>query len=342
MFDSSVMWRTNPEPVEGEVQTLSSRLVRIKISLLIIFISFSQTAQSQDILQSGINSDGSNYGISIGGNLAIGSHFQRLGLNFNFFYVNKYFQTNSEIRAYFSIKNLGPTITCPELVISQGVLFAYGAKSYTYNPFLNSVSNQTGYENSIAYSYNLYFNPRKQIKTTQQTGIIAIQFNTITVITENDLLARPLLDRFRTGAFLIQYQYQNVFQAAINCTMWTGRMGKTIRNDSTYPAVGYIDTTGGVYTNYSHGLLSLQFKYHLAVSQVLQANVGIDSEKIRNAVQNKFIHDVCWLPKNWFKRYNCHIPMLDDKGNQYLYKPEQKIKKAKVYWNIYSNPNLFY
>jgi Bacterial toxin 23 len=335
-----------PRPIlhvmSSDSETSPQKLTRLKTFLLLLFVILTNSYRSQDILHSAINSDGSHFGISVGGNLAIGSHFQRLGINFNFFYANKFFQANSEVRAYFNIKNLGPKITYPELVISQGVLFAYGAKTNTYNPFLNSVSNQTGYENSVAYSFNLYLNPRKQIKTTQQTGIIALQFNTISVITENDLLAKPLLDRFRTGAFLIQYQYLNVFQAAINCTMWTGRMGNTCRGDTSYPAVGYIDTTGGVYTKYSHGLLSAQVKYHLGVSQILQANVGVDSEKIRNAVQNKFIHDVCWLPKNWFKRYNCHIPMLDDKGNQYLYKANQKIKKPKLYWNVYANPNLFY
>ena len=280
-------------------------------------------------------------GFNFGGIFSVGSHVQRLGLTFNFFYLNDRFQMNSEARVQFNLKNMGPKIYHPEFVLSQGVVFAYGAPTLYTNPFLSSISNQTPYQNSLGYSYNLWFTPKK-VKTTQQTGIVSIQFNQISFITENDILARPLLDRFRTGAFLIQYQQDSTVQAGINCTMWTGQMGNTRRNVEGFPGPGYIDTTGSLYGNISHGLLSLQAKYHFAVSQIIQANVGIDAEQVRNAVQNKIIHDVCWLPKSWFKRYNCHIPMIDREGNQYLYKPEQKIKKAKPYWGLSTNSNLFY
>lgn len=281
----------------------------------------------------------SNVGFNIGANFAIGSHFQRFGINFNLYYVNNFFQSNSEARAYFNFKNLGPKKIYGELVLAQGVVFGYGAKQTFFNPFINSVSNQTGFLNSVGYSYNFYYN---KVKTKQQTGIVSLQFNAISVIIENDILARPILDRFRTGAFLIQYQYNNIFQAALNCTMWTGAMGKTVRDNANFPAGCYIDTTGGTYTNYSHGLLSAQFKYNMGLSQIIQANVGIDAEQVRNAMQNKLIHDVAFLPKKWFKRTNCHIPMLDMNGEQYLYKPEQKIKKPEFYWNVFSNANLFY
>jgi hypothetical protein len=280
-----------------------------------------------------------NVGFNVGANLALGTHFQRFGMNFNFFYVNRSFQTNSEVRAYFSFKNLGPGQVHTELVLSQGLVFSYGVRLNYFNPFISSISNQTGYSSSVAYSYNAYFN---RIRTTQQTGIIALQGGPIALILENDILARPLLDRYRTGAFLLQYQYRDQFTAGLNCTMWTGAMGKVIRDNSNFPQGCYIDTTGGTYTKYSHGLLSAQFKYNIGLSQTVQANIGIDSEKVRNAMQNKVIHDMCLLPKSWFKRYNCHIPMLDEKGDQYLYAPDQKIKKPAIYWNIFSNANLFY
>ena len=283
-----------------------------------------------------------NVGFNIGGVFAFGSHVQRLGLTFNFFYINDFIQANSELRFYQNMKNLGPNLRYAELTIAQGFVFGYGQKNRTTNPFINTVSNQTGYQYSIGYSYNAWFTPRKVIRTTQQTGIISLQFEDISFITENDLLARPLLDRFRTGAFLIQYQKDSIVQVGVNCTLWTGKMGKSVRDDSNYPAPGYMDSTGGVYTNYSHGLLSAQVKYHFVMGQIIQANIGADAEQIRNVVQNKIIHDVCWLPKSWFKRYNCHIPMIDLEGNQYLYRPEQKIKKAKPYWGISTNSNLFY
>lgn len=302
--------------------------------LLIFFLLFSLSYHSQDLLYKT-----SSVGFNFGGNIAIGSHFQRMGLNFNFFYVNNFIQTNSEVRAYINFKNLGPKGQHPELVFSQGLVFAYGKKQNAFNPFINSVSNQTGYSSSVAYSYNVYLNKKR---TSQVTGIIGLQFGSVSVITENDILAWPLLDRFRTGAFLIQYQYENLFQAAVNCTMWTGAMGKTTYGDTLFPAHCYIDTTGGRHTKYSHGLLSAQIKYHPGFSQIVQGNIGVDAEQVRNAVQNKFIHDACFIPKSWFKRYNCHIPMLDEKGNQFLNQPSQKIRKPKLYLNVYSNANLFY
>jgi len=306
-----------------------------KFLIGLLFIIHSNKAQ--DLLFSN-----KNFGFNIGGNFAFGTHFQRIGINFNFFYVNDFVQANSEVRTYFNLKNLGPKKIYREIVLSQGIVFGYGYRQNVFNPFINSISNQTGYPYSFAYAYNGYFNPRRKIKTTQQTGIIGFQFNSVSVIIENDILARPMLDRFRTGAFLIQYQYKDIFQAAVNCTMWTGAMGRSIRTDTCFPSVGYMDTTNGTHSNYSHGLLSAQFKYHMGLSQTAQTNIGVDAEQVRNFVQNKCIHDVFFIPKKWFKRYNCHIPMLDEKCEQYLYKSGQKIKKPELYWNVFSNPNLFY
>lgn len=279
-------------------------------------------------------------GFSAGANMSIGSHFQRLGLNFNFYFVTKFFQTNSELRAYMNFKNLGPPKIYNEVVLSQGIVLGYGSKQNYTNLFLNSVSNQTAHKNAFAYSYNFYFN---KIKTKQVTGIISLQFGSISIITENDIFAKPTLDRFRTGAFLIQYQYKNKFAVAINSTIWTGQMGKqTEINNPNIPSKCYIDTTGGIYTHYSHGLLSAQLKYNIGWGQNLQANVGIDAEQVRNFLQNRFIHDALFIPKKLKRRKVCHIPMLDRMGNQYLYATEQKIKQAKLYWNIFSNANLFY
>ncbi len=311
------------------------KIALFKTKAIIILVLFTNSIVAQDLIFSN-----SNYGFNVGANFAFGSHFQRFGMNFNFFYVNKNFQANSEARVYFNLKNLGPKKVYPELTLSQGILFGYGKKQFFFNPFLNSVSNQTGYSQSFAYSYNIYFN---KVKTFQQTGIVAFQFDVISLILENDIFARPTLDRFRTGAALIQYQYKDQYQAGINITMWTGKMGfKTNIDTSKIHSHCYMDTTGGIYSNISHGLLSAQFKYNLGLSQNVQVNLGADAEQIRNAVQNRFIHDARFIPKKLKKRKVCHIPMLDENGNQYLYKPGQKIKSPKLFLNVFTNPNLFY
>ncbi len=303
-------------------------------NLLILIFLWSQI-MAQDILLYN-----KRMGLNIGANFAIGSHFQRIGFNANFYFIDNNFQANTEARFYINIKNLGPKKIYTEFVLAQGIVLGYGKKQNFFNPFFNSVSNQTKYKNCVAYSYNLYSN---KIKTSQVTGIVNLQFGKISFITENDILAKQVLDRFRTGSFLLQYQHDSIVQVAINCTMWTGKMGQFTKIDNKeFYNKCYMDTTGGLYCNYSHGLLSLQTKINMGFGQNIQGNVGVDAEQVRNAVQNKFIHDLKFIPKKWNKAQNCHIPMLDTTGNAFLYLPNQKIKKPSFYWNVFSNANLFY
>jgi len=280
-------------------------------------------------------------GFNFGGCLSLGSHFQRIGLVLNTYYVaGNHVQINVENRLHFNLKNLGPKMSYGEMVNSLGFVLGFGGNANYVNPFLSPVSNQTNLRYSIGYSFNDY---RNKIKTSQQTGIISIQTGPVNILSENDLFARRSLDRFRTAAFLIQYQYRDKFQAGINCSMWTGKMGYKRENTDSHFYFGcYMDTTEGVYTNYSHGLLSAQVKFHAGNGQVVQTNAGIDAEQVRNFAQNKLIHDMIFLPRKWKKANNCHIPMLDEKGNQFLFQVGQKVKKATPYYNISSNQLLFF
>jgi len=281
-----------------------------------------------------------SFGVSAGLQVALGTHVNRVGLTAHFFYTNNNLQLNSAVRIYHNFKNLGPKGGHPELVLSQGIVYGYGKRNPRFNPFINSVSNQTGFLNAFAYSYNAYFNAKK---TTQQTGIVCIEVNRLSLITENDLLARGYYDRFRTAAFLLQYQYEDLWQAALNCTMWTGQYRRKSENTNAAFYNGcYMDTLNGIYTSSSHGLLSAQFKYNAPFANNLQANIGVDAEQVRNVMQNKFIHDMRFIPKKWNKSKNCHIPMLDEAHRPYLYQSHQRIRKPLLFLNLYSNPNLFY
>ncbi len=281
-----------------------------------------------------------NFFVNAGLNLSLGTHMNRIGVVLNAGCVADHFQANAETRLYFSLRNLGPRKKYLEGTGSIGVLYGYGKMNSWYNPFYNSVSNQTRYKYSVAYSYNRYWN---KIRTCQGTGIIALQFDKITVINENDLLAPPSLDAFRTGGLLVQFQQDSLFQAAISSAMWTGKMGFQTQHEDPHFRFGcYMDTTGNIYGNYSHGILSAQVKYNVGYGQNAQANIGIDAEQIRNAIQNEVTHDMNFLPKSWIKNKNCHIPMLDSKGDQYLYKEGQKVRPAKFYFELGGNENLFY
>lgn len=298
--------------------------------LNLFFYSFSQDIAAYD----------GRFGFNMGVNFAFGTHFQRVGFNLNGFFIANHIQFNSEARLYFSFKNLGPPVIYPECVFSQGIVIGYGKKINYFNPFINSLSNQTYYNSSFAYAYNWYLN---KVKTKQVTGTIGIQAGEITLITENDIFAKQILDRFRTGAFLIQYQYKDFVQVGINCSMWTGQMGKsTLLNKEEIFWKCYMDTTNSIYPQFSHGLLSAQTKINVGFGQTIQFNAGIDAEEVRNAIQNDLIHDLKFIPKKWNKAKNCHIPMLDVNGEQYLYNQNQQIKKPKPYFNVFTNPQLFY
>ena len=277
------------------------------------------------------------FGVSIGVVIALGTHVNRFGTTINSYYINDGVQVNSELRLYFNSKNLGPTIPSVEGVASLGLVYAYGKKDTSLNKFYSPVSNQTHRNNSLAYAYRYYFN---NIATNQPTGTISIQVGKYNFITENDVFAQPKLDRYRTGAFLFQYQKDD-YLIGLNSTLFTGEMGERI-TDESYPFNHvYENTVGGKYTQFSHGLLSAQFKYAGDYYQTYQANLGLDGERIRHAIQNRFVHDILVMPK-LTGNIDAHIPMLDDKGEQYLFKEGQKVKPMKFYFNGFTNPAIFY
>ena len=279
-----------------------------------------------------------NYGFNVGLVGAFGTHVQRFGISVQAYTVHDFMQLNGSFRLYHNFKNLGPKKENLELHTALGFCLGFGDKTHSDNWFISPIGNQTGYRHSVAYSYQIWINA---IQTSQVTGLLACQFNHVSVICENDLLAKPTLDRFRTGAFLIQYQ-SNYWQYAINCTMWTGKLGLGMRNDSIFPAPGYVNMDGSVYGHLSHGLLSAQVKYANEFGQYLQANAGIDAEQVRDVVQNKIMHDMPFIPKRWNTSQNLHIPMIDTSGGQYLYRPDQKIRSPKLFLNGYVCPNIFY
>jgi hypothetical protein len=275
-----------------------------------------------------------NIGINIGVVFAIGTHINRFGATVNGYYKTDHFQINPELRCYFNAKNLGPKKKSLAAVFGLGIVYSYGKKDTLVNEFYNPIGNQTQRKNSVGYAYRYYSNT---IETNQTTGTIAIEVNRFKFITENDLFSgTPKLDRYRTAGILIQYQ-RDKYQLGINTTLFTGQMGERI-TDPNYPFVGiYENRVGGKYTEMSHGLLSAQLKYSGAYYQNYQASVGIDSERVRHAVQNRFGHDLLIG-----HGINAHVPMIDDKGEQYLYQEGQEVKPMQFYMNLLSNPSLFY
>ena len=169
-------------------------------------------------------------GFRVGVILSLGTHINRFGGVVNANYVNQNVQLNSELRIYFNAKNLGPNKSSVETVLSLGTVYGFGKKDSVNYLFYHPVSNQTQHQKSVGYAYRFYFST---LNTHQKTGLIAIEINQFSFIAENDLFAQPKLDRYRTGAFLLQYQKNN-YQLAVNTTLFTGEMGERVV-DKNYP-----------------------------------------------------------------------------------------------------------
>jgi hypothetical protein len=279
-----------------------------------------------------------NAGINIGIVTAIGTKFDRFGVSVNGYYAKNNFQVNGGLRFYFNFKNIGPDKQYFEAVSSLGIVYGYGQSTSDTSLFFNPVGNQTFKQNSFGYAFNYYIN---SINSSQQTGTISIQVNSFSFIAENDIFARPKLDRFRTGAFLIQYQRSD-FALGLNTTLFTGEMGQKVRDEGYPYSHLYKNNVAGTYTKSSDGLLSLQGQFVTEYYQQIQGNIGIDSERVRHVVQNRLIHDMIFLPKKWRKQNAAHIPMLDENNGQYLFRENQNVQKLKFYFNGFSNSGLFY
>ena len=240
------------------------------------------------------------------------------------------FQLNQELRITYNLKTPGPPLRHWECIYSAGAVVAYGKPWYAIDVFYSSISNQRPFRNSIGYAHNFYLN---RIGTYQRTGTIHVQVARLSLITENDILAEPGVDKFRTGAVLLQYRHNEQLQIGLNCTAWTGRFGRRkIFSDSSWC---YMDTLGGRFTSYSHGLLSAQAKFMLPYGQQLQASAGLDAEQVRDGLQNQVMHSL-------FDRRNCYMPLIDRGGKIFLYPDRQRLRRATLYSQAQANPAIFY
>jgi len=154
-------------------------------------------------------------------------------------------------------------------------------------------------------------------------------------------------DEFRTGAIGLGYIEKDIYFSA-KSIFWTGssHCGEEVKyreGKSKYPARwGYRDITDCPGGKYSHGIFSLGIITDAGFGQNVGGHIGIDTEQYRNAVQNKFFHDMYFIPSFMDNPKNLHIPMKTTDGSNYLYKEDQEIRPAKFVWQLGLNPALVY
>ena len=198
-------------------------------------------------------------------------------------------------------------------------------------------------KNSFGYTWQRFFN---NTGTTQNVGTIHMRFNKTVTQFSNDVFANTNgKDRYRSGGFAFGF-YDNKTLYISRLLIWTGdshcKEVKRVR-DSDYPARwGYRDITDCNYGRMSHGILSFGVIRDIGYGQTVGAQFGLDSERIRNFVQNKVFHDLYFIPRFMNKTKNLHLPMKTADGENYLFEAGQKIRPNKFVWQLSSNSSSLY
>lgn len=284
------------------------------------------------------------WGYSVGLAFSFGTEVNRLGIHAAAYLNSGFVQLNAATNGYYNFRSLGLKKRTLEIQSGLGLQLAFGRKDTVQNRFIGLTENNTTQKYAAGFAFLQYWDRQG---TTQSTGIINLNTNNWNFVTENDLFGNLIdqTDRFRTGAFLIEYQYLNT-KIGINALLWTHDYAgcPVINNDQTkkWARFGYYRDEDVVNRSHSLGLLSVQVKQWLPYNQQAEISLGVNSEKVRNAFQNEFIHDQPFFPPKMVKRKPAHIPMMTIENGQYLHQEDQKIRPATCYFNIGLNTLSFY
>lgn len=245
----------------------------------------------------------------------------------------------------YQLTNFGPNINHFEHTLMGSAHYVWGDRvnkgknDLSYVKFLDSRS----YENSVGYTWQRYFN---NIGTTQNVGTFHMRFNKTISQFSNDVFANTNgKDRYRTGGFAFGF-YENNTMYLSKLLIWTGdshcKDVKKVRG-TDYPARwGYRDITNCNFGRLSHGILSFSVTHNVGYGQTLGGQIGIDSEHIRDFVQNRIFHDLYFIPRFMNKTRNLHLPMKTTEGENYLYKEGQEVRGNRLVWQFSFNPSSLY
>ncbi|ADR20917.1 hypothetical protein MATR_14570 [Marivirga tractuosa] len=288
------------------------------------------------------NSKGNSlkYYVSGGISLQFGSHQNRVGLSLSSTFGQSYANVSFQYNFFYTFKDFGYYENSFQHIAGIKLATAFDRRPIIFRAISNSpFSSRAFYQ--FHYFYRYYFN---NWNTSQPTGEIGLNFGHFFLLHENDLLAAETVDKFRTAALRIGYQ-DSLQSIASSFLFWTGNKDDpdTKRvNSSDFSRYGYFDLSDTPYGKYSHGILAIDYTRQLPFGNQLRISSGYDHEKIRNLIQNKFMHDLPIWPRRWNTAKSRHVPMVDKDGNSYLFKEHQELREGKFYWGVFINGSDFY
>jgi len=278
-----------------------------------------------------------HFGGSAGVVINLGSHANTVGLNLNAFYTDYFFQVNAGTTVSFYKNSLGNRTNFWETRNALGLVLLGGKKEMHADFQLDGLNHQTEYNLGIGYNYIWYFD---NTGSSQRSGGFGLHIKNISVYHENDVFAGQGKDRFRTGLFYASYR-QDDFKFGTGFKLWTGESkgARWEKIHSEKSPNGFKILEDLPFGKTSHGIVYGAFIYNLPYGQNIHLNLGVDSEHVRHAIQNRLIHDMVFLPID-LKHTTPHYPRLDENGCPVFDKAD--VRDLKFYMQFGMNENWSY
>lgn len=252
-----------------------------------------------------------HWGVQVGLTANFGTHINQFGVKIQGYYTRNFVQINAGNQFLINASNLANRQNYIENRINIGAVLLAGKRNSTPSFVLDGLNHQTNYDYGLGYNYLWYLDNADSYQVSGGFGLHVKQFS---LLIENDLFSGNGRDRFRTSFTQLNY-HNKMLNIKLNTQLWTGETwGTELMNkkENPYP-VGYKDLRNTLYGRESHGIVAVGIDYYLFYGNSLSAVIGIDSEVVRNGLQNRFMHDKPFIPKRW-RKPNVNYPMLDKLG----------------------------
>lgn len=265
-------------------------------------------------------------GFQLGAVLQFGSHVNGLGISGNMSYADFFYQLNVSSQLKYNFTNLGNRKNFWENRNAVGLILLAGKRNIVPDFQFDALNHQTQFSRGIGYNYIWYFD---QVNTSQRSGGWSLHLDYFSILFENDVFGGQRKDRFRTGILQVNYRYLE-WKFFTNLNLWTGETANSFWDKTPLPKCpsGYRNLENLPFGKTSHGILSVGFNRNIIAGQNANFKIGIDSEHIRHATQNRFAHDLLILPKT-IERNTPHYPRLDAEGKPVFIK--SAVKKSRFY-----------
>ncbi len=266
-------------------------------------------------------------GFQIGAVAQFGSHINALGISGNIYYSDFFYQFNVSSQLKYNFTNLGNRTHFWENRNGLGLILLAGKKNLSPDFQFDALNHQTKFSNGLGYNYLWYFD---QAGTSQRSGGWGLHLRYFSLLFENDVFGGQQKDRFRTGTMQLNYRFQD-WKFFTNLNLWTGETANSHWDKNPLPKCpsGFRSLENLPYGKTSHGVFAFGFYHNFLEKQNASFKIGIDSEHIRHATQNRFAHDLLILPKN-LERNTPHYPRLNEEGIPVFEKSE--VRKSKIFF----------